>query len=185
MERSYFQWRAANMTYVSIPGAPCVNTKKHVKQSWRGPHQLSRSPAKFAPSRRIAPIADIAPTSEAIEPAFYRVRQAQDEIRRFLPVIADLEIEAVWAGIIDTLPDVIPVMGHVNGVDGLLVATGFSGHGFGLGPMAGKVMAELAGGYSSSVDISGLSPAGSNNNRWVLNSAKPTQHNELSTTRRR
>ena len=49
-------------------------------------------------------------------------------------------------------------MGHVDGVNGLLVATGFSGHGFGLGPMAGKVMAELAQGHSSSVDISGLSP---------------------------
>ncbi len=104
------------------------------------------------------PIADIAPTSEAVEPAHYRVQQAQDELSRFLPAIADLEIEAVWAGIIDTLPDVIPVMGHVDGVNGLLVATGFSGHGFGLGPMAGKVMAELAQGHSSSVDISGLSP---------------------------
>ncbi len=113
---------------------------------------------KFAPLRPLAPIADIAPTSEAVEPAYYRVQQAQDEMRRFLPAIADLEIEAVWAGIIDTLPDVIPVMGHVDGVDGLLVATGFSGHGFGLGPMAGKVMAELAQGHSSSVDISGLSP---------------------------
>ena len=113
---------------------------------------------KLAPLRPSAPIADIAPTSEAVEPAYYRVQQAQDEIRRFLPAIADLEIEAVWAGIIDTLPDVIPVMGHVNGVDGLLVATGFSGHGFGLGPMAGKVMAEFAQGHSSSVDISGLSP---------------------------
>ncbi|WP_345774338.1 FAD-binding oxidoreductase [Brucella tritici] len=113
---------------------------------------------KLAPLRPSAPIADIAPTSEAVEPAYYRVQEAQDEIRRFLPAIADLEIEAVWAGIIDTLPDVIPVMGHVNGVDGLLVATGFSGHGFGLGPMAGKVMAEFAQGHSSSVDISGLSP---------------------------
>lgn len=114
---------------------------------------------KLAPSRPVVPIADIAPTSEAVEPAYYRVQQAHDEIRRFIPAIADLEIEAVWAGIIDTLPDVIPVMGHVNGVDGLLVATGFSGHGFGLGPMAGKVMAELAQGRPSSVDIAGLSPA--------------------------
>ena len=113
---------------------------------------------RFAPSRPLVPIADIAPTSEAVEPAHYRVQQAQDELSRFLPAIADLEIEAVWAGIIDTLPDVIPVMGHVDGVNGLLVATGFSGHGFGLGPMAGKVMAELAQGHSSSVDISGLSP---------------------------
>ncbi|ASV88633.1 pyridine nucleotide-disulfide oxidoreductase family protein (plasmid) [Ochrobactrum quorumnocens] len=114
---------------------------------------------KLVPSRPAATIADIAPTSEAVEPAYYRVQQAHDEIRTYLPAIADLEIEAVWAGIIDTLPDVVPVMGHVKSVDGLLVATGFSGHGFGLGPMAGKVMSELARGRPSSVEISGLSPA--------------------------
>ncbi len=110
-------------------------------------------------SRRSAPIADIAPTSEAVQPALYRVRQAQNELRKFMPALADIAIETLWAGIIDTLPDVIPVMGQVSAVEGLLVATGFSGHGFGLGPMAGKVMAELARGQPPSADISALSPA--------------------------
>ncbi|WP_343315459.1 FAD-binding oxidoreductase [Brucella sp. BE17] len=114
---------------------------------------------KLGPIRSAAPIADIAPTKEAVEPAYYRVQQAHDEIRRYLPAIEELKIEAVWAGIIDTLPDVVPVMGHVESVSGLLVATGFSGHGFGLGPMVGKVMAELAQGRPSSIEISGLSPA--------------------------
>lgn len=113
----------------------------------------------FVPSHHAAPIADIAPTREAVHPALYRVRQAQAELRRFLPALAEVAIETVWAGIIDTLPDVVPVMGQVEAVEGLLVATGFSGHGFGLGPMAGKVMAELAAGKSPSADISALSPA--------------------------
>ncbi len=113
----------------------------------------------FVPSRRAAPIADIAPTREAVQPALHRVRQAQAELRRFLPALAEVAIDTVWAVIIDTLPDVVPVMGKVEAVEGLLVATGFSGHGFGLGPMAGKVMAELAAGQSPSVDISALSPA--------------------------
>ena len=69
-----------------------------------------------------------------------------------------MPLEAWWAGIIDTLPDAVPALGAVDGVEGLLVATGFSGHGFGPGPMAGKVMAELAAGRASPVDISDLSP---------------------------
>ncbi|KSV67298.1 hypothetical protein N182_34265 [Sinorhizobium sp. GL2] len=113
----------------------------------------------FIQSYRSAPIADIAPTREAVPPALYRVRQAQDELRRFIPALAEVAIETIWAGIIDTLPDVIPVMGQVKAVEGLLVATGFSGHGFGLGPMAGKIMAELATGQAPSVDVSSLSPA--------------------------
>ncbi|WKL24254.1 FAD-binding oxidoreductase (plasmid) [Sinorhizobium meliloti] len=75
------------------------------------------------------------------------------------PQLAELAIEAVWAGVIDALPDVVPVMGHVHERPGLLLATGFSGHGFGLGPMAGKIMAGLAAGHSASADISGLSPS--------------------------
>jgi glycine/D-amino acid oxidase-like deaminating enzyme len=72
--------------------------------------------------------------------------------------LADLEVETSWAGIIDVMPDVIPVLGAVDGVSGLLVGTGFSGHGFGPGPMAGKVLSELAAGRLSPVDISSLSP---------------------------
>lgn len=114
---------------------------------------------RFMSSRIASPIADIAPSSEGARPAHYRVRQAQDELRQFVPQLAELAIEAVWAGVIDALPDVVPVMGHVHERPGLLLATGFSGHGFGLGPMAGKIMAGLAAGHSASVDISGLSPS--------------------------
>ena len=58
-----------------------------------------------------------------------------------------------WAGAIDVLPDEIPVLGPVAGVDGALVATGFSGHGFGIGPGAGYVTAELAQGRVPSVAV--------------------------------
>jgi glycine/D-amino acid oxidase-like deaminating enzyme len=104
-------------------------------------------------------IADIVPGSENAAPDRQRVEQAQSELRAFMPEVASLEIEAVWGGIIDTLPDVIPVLGPLPGLEGLLVATGFSGHGFGLGPMVGKVLAELATGRAVSADIRALSPA--------------------------
>jgi glycine/D-amino acid oxidase-like deaminating enzyme len=58
-----------------------------------------------------------------------------------------------WAGVIDVTPDEIPVLGPVDGMPGLFVATGFSGHGFGIGPAAGYVMAQLAVGERPIVDL--------------------------------
>jgi glycine/D-amino acid oxidase-like deaminating enzyme len=58
-----------------------------------------------------------------------------------------------WAGMIDVTPDEIPVLGPVDGWDGLFLATGFSGHGFGIGPAAGYVMAQLARGEQPVVDL--------------------------------
>ncbi len=70
------------------------------------------------------------------------------------PQLQDARPVERWAGAIDVLPDELPVLGPVPGTDGLLVATGFSGHGFGIGPAAGRVMAELAAGRTPSADLS-------------------------------
>ena len=54
---------------------------------------------------------------------------------------------------IDALPDVVPVLDRADGTDGLWIATGFSGHGFGIGPGAGKVIAKLIQGQESGFDL--------------------------------
>jgi glycine/D-amino acid oxidase-like deaminating enzyme len=54
---------------------------------------------------------------------------------------------------IDVTPDEIPVLGEVDGFAGLLIATGFSGHGFGFGPAAGYLLAELIQGRTPIVDL--------------------------------
>jgi sarcosine oxidase subunit beta len=61
-----------------------------------------------------------------------------------LPGLADLRIEMVWGGLIDRTPDVIPVLDAVDGYPGLVVGAGFSGHGFGIGPISGEILANLA-----------------------------------------
>ena len=62
-----------------------------------------------------------------------------------------------WSGLFTTTPDWHPILDRVDGIDGLYLAVGFSGHGFKLAPMIGVVMAELiAEGRASSVDISQL-----------------------------
>jgi glycine/D-amino acid oxidase-like deaminating enzyme len=58
-----------------------------------------------------------------------------------------------WAGMIEVTPDEIPVLGPVGRPQGLFLATGFSGHGFGFGPAAGYVMAQLARGEEPVVDL--------------------------------
>lgn len=110
------------------------------------------------PRHMPALLADIPPSRERPYPESVRADQAHAEFRRLFPFLADAAIDTAWAGYIDTLPDVVPAIGPVAGIGGLLVATGFSGHGFGPGPMAGKVMAALADGRPAGVDLSGLSP---------------------------
>ncbi len=60
-----------------------------------------------------------------------------------VPAFEDIELVEAWSGMIDALPDVVPVLDHADPIDGLWVSTGFSGHGFGIGPAAGKIMANL------------------------------------------
>lgn len=113
---------------------------------------------RLMPRKAVTPLADFPPSRDNPRPEAFRVEQARLEFAQLFPVLADVTIETSWAGVIDTMPDVIPVLGAVDHIAGLLVATGFSGHGFGPGPMAGKVLAELTMGKTSSADISALSP---------------------------
>ncbi len=53
---------------------------------------------------------------------------------------------------IDVTPDAVPVISEVDGIPGLVIATGFSGHGFGIGPAAGRLAAEIATGRPTIVD---------------------------------
>ena len=57
-----------------------------------------------------------------------------------------------WAGCIDVTPDVVPVISEVEQLPGFFLSTGFSGHGFGIGPGAGKLTADLVTGKAPVVD---------------------------------
>ena len=74
-----------------------------------------------------------------------------------IPETRDLRIRRTWAGLIDATPDAIPVLGTVDELKGFIFATGFSGHGFAMGPIAGKLMAELIVDGKPSIDLFDLS----------------------------
>ena len=74
-----------------------------------------------------------------------------------IPDIADGEYFTGYAGLYTSTPDLHPVVDKVEGINGLYVCTGFSGHGFKLAPAVGTVMAELiTQGETTTVDIAPL-----------------------------
>jgi len=77
---------------------------------------------------------------------------AMRNLTHYLPDFSQLVEAERWAGIIDTMPDVVPVIDHVARVPGLVIASGFSGHGFGIGPGAGHLVADLVTGAPPIVD---------------------------------
>ena len=92
----------------------------------------------------ISPFEETRVLNPAPSPA--AVRQMHDRLGARFPALKGIKFEEVWAGLIDVTPDVVPVMDEVAQCPGLYLATGFSGHGFGIGPGAGKIMAEMVQG---------------------------------------
>lgn len=82
------------------------------------------------------------------------INQVLEKLKKALPAFASATIAQQWAGLIDTMPDVIPVISPIPDVEGLIVATGFSGHGFGIGPGAGRLVADMVSGETPVVDPS-------------------------------
>ena len=80
------------------------------------------------------------------------LRQALEQLAKMFPSFATTKVVQEWAGLIDVMPDAIPVISPVDSVPGLIIATGFSGHGFGIGPGAGRLIADLAIGATPIVD---------------------------------
>ncbi len=74
-----------------------------------------------------------------------------------LPLLDSAGLQAHWAGLYEVTPDAHPIIGAVPERPGYYVVTGFSGHGFMHGPIAGLLMAEIMlDGRAHTEDISSL-----------------------------
>ncbi|MBY2907752.1 NAD(P)/FAD-dependent oxidoreductase [Rhizobium leguminosarum] len=69
-----------------------------------------------------------------------------------LPALKKTAISAAWAGYIDSTPDGVPGIGEIATLPGFILAAGFSGHGFGIGPGAGHLIADIVTGDEPIVD---------------------------------
>lgn len=75
-----------------------------------------------------------------------------------MPALASVKIAANWAGYIDSTPDGVPAIGELPQLPGFILAAGFSGHGFGIGPGAGHLIADLITGQEPIVDPADYDP---------------------------
>ncbi len=71
---------------------------------------------------------------------------------RAFPAFAGARVAQQWAGMMDVTPDALPVISGTNALPGFFIATGFSGHGFGIAPAAGRLCADLVTGDRPFVD---------------------------------
>jgi sarcosine oxidase subunit beta len=86
----------------------------------------------------------------------WRLHHLENALER-LPMLADAEIAAEWAGLYEVTPDDQPILGRLPQIDGLFVCAGFSGHGLMHGPASGLVLAEeILDGRATTIDIDPL-----------------------------
>jgi glycine/D-amino acid oxidase-like deaminating enzyme len=88
---------------------------------------------------------DPAPSARVLE-------QGRRNLAAAFPIFRDMQVIERWAGLIDVTPDAVPVISAVPAIPGFFIASGFSGHGFGIGPGAGHLMADLVTGARPVVD---------------------------------
>jgi glycine/D-amino acid oxidase-like deaminating enzyme len=112
---------------------------------FRGPEALQRWEFdEESPFEQIR-VLDPAPDKKAI-------RYLVDRFKRLYPSLPGIQVSEAWGAYIDSTPDAVPVISPIRRLKGFVLAAGFSGHGFGLGPAAGKVAASMVTGEQAPVD---------------------------------
>jgi glycine/D-amino acid oxidase-like deaminating enzyme len=111
-----------------LPAAPHA-----YPDSWTTPRKWDAD--KESPFERMR-ILNPAPEARAL-------RAIDTGFRKLFPQFKSVPLKASWGGMIDAMPDVVPVVDRVEAIPGLVVATGMSGHGFGIGPGMGRILSDL------------------------------------------
>ena len=88
-------------------------------------------------------LSDLAGGYDVVQPLGTEIVTLLNRAARIVPAIGEARIARVWGGLLDMTPDALPVIERTPEYDGLVVAAGFSGHGFCLGPITGKIIADL------------------------------------------
>ena len=86
------------------------------------------------------------------------IRWVMESAMRMVPSIRNIEFRGVRAGLRPYSADGFPILGTIPDVPGLVVATGHSRKGILLGPISGKLIAELIVDGKTSLPIDDFSP---------------------------
>ncbi len=122
------------------------STSLRVGPAWAREAMLPRhwKPDRVSPFERVR-ILDPLPSPRILA-------QAKRQLIEAFPVMHGMNVTHSWGGAIDVTPDGVPVISPVDSLPGFYIATGFTGHGFGLGPGAGRLMAQIVMGQTPVVD---------------------------------
>jgi len=82
------------------------------------------------------------------------ITSIRKSLKTIFPGLAEIEFAETWAGIVESTPDVVPVIDESEVIPGFYIGTGLSGHGFGIGPGAGKATAGMLTGTETGIDLS-------------------------------
>ncbi len=88
-----------------------------------------------------------------VRPAARNIAGTISRFGAVIPAVDDAPVDEIWAGLIDQTPDALPVLQAMTEPEGLVVAMGFSGHGFCLGPITGRIAAALVQGRDSGLPL--------------------------------
>lgn len=95
----------------------------------------------------------LAPDLQQGDISLDRVADIGAQVAARFPSFGDAGLASSWTGVYDVTPDWNPVLGRLPEVPGLIVAYGFSGHGFKLSPAVGRVLAQEALGLPTDVSL--------------------------------
>lgn len=121
-------------------------------EGWRSGHETLRSwrldePTPMERMRVLDP-----------KPTQWIVEETRRRAAELLPDLGALPVQAAWGGYIDSTPDGVPVIGEIASMPGFVLAAGFSGHGFGIAPGAGELIADLVTGAPTKVEAAQYRP---------------------------
>ena len=113
-------------------------------EAWRTPSRWRLdAPSPFEKTRVLNP-----------QPRARAVAGIRSMLAERFPQLAGIGIAEAWSGVVETTPDAVPVIDEAESLPGFYIATGLSGHGFGIGPGAGKAIAGLLTGAATGMDLS-------------------------------
>ena len=93
------------------------------------------------------------PEGYNIEASWQFLIEMASKVTKLLPPLANLNIVRQWAGLYDMCPDRQPILGGSEGVSGFYTAAGFSGHGFMISPVTGRLVAEMVLGKETDIPV--------------------------------
>lgn len=119
---------------------------------------------------------DLSGEYPAVHPPAASISQVISSVSSVLPFVSQTPIYRIWGGLLDLTPDALPILDRVPSVNGLYIAAGFSGHGFGIAPAVGEAMASKILGKKTSISLDAFSFERFNSQPGSYQNSAPTLH---------